>query len=320
MGVFFVMKKQVIQMNNTSTIMENFIFFIKNRESKNCAKATIRFYKELPSILSGFCSLDEPVEKINKEFVADFIRFLKSGTLAEQTVNSYLRRFRAFAYFLMEEEIIDSFKIRMPHADKPLKEAYTEEELSKLLKKPNLKKCSFAEYRSWVMVNYFLSTGQRMNSVLNIKIKDLDLNEGVIRLNKVKNRHATILPLSSDLIKILSEYMRYRRGCENDYLFCTDHEEQLTSYGLTSAIKRFNHSRGVKKTSIHLFRNTYAKLYLMNGGDAFRLQKLMCHADIATTKEYLNLSVEDLRQDYDRLNPLNNVGKSREKVEMKKAL
>lgn len=201
MGVFFVMKKQVIQMNNTSTIMENFIFFIKNRESKNCAKATIRFYKE---------------------FVADFIRFLKSGTLAEQTVNSYLRRFRAFAYFLMEEEIIDSFKIRMPHADKPLKEAYTEEELSKLLKKPNLRKCSFTEYRSWVMVNYFLSTGQRMNSVLNIKIKDLDLNEGVIRLNKVKNRHATILPLSSDLIKILSEYMRYRRGCENDYLFCTD--------------------------------------------------------------------------------------------------
>ena len=62
-------------------------------------------------------------------------------------------------------KIIDFFKIRMPHADKPLKEAYTEEELSKLLKKPNLRKCSFAEYRSWVMVNYFLSTGQRMNSV-----------------------------------------------------------------------------------------------------------------------------------------------------------
>lgn len=314
------MHKKQITMNSIQTIENAFQKFVENRTGRNCSRATIKSYKNLLPQLREFCNTSENIEVIGSHFYEDFICFLKKKNIAEQSVATYARLFRAFAYFLMEQGDIEEFKIRLPRADKPLKEIYTEDELARLLKKPNVRKCSFAEYRNWVLVNYLLSTGQRMNTVINVKIGDLDLQERTVRLSKVKNRKATILPLSRDLSLILSEYLRYRGGEESDYLFCTEFGEQFTNYGLTTAIRRYNHRRGVKKTSIHLFRNTYAKYYLMNGGDAFRLQKLMCHADIATTKQYLNLSVRDLQQDYDRLNPLNNVGKSREKVEMKKAL
>ena len=60
----------------------------------------------------------------------------------------------------------------------------------------------------------------------------------------------------------------------------------------------YNHNRGIKKTSLHLFRHTFAKKYLLAGGDIFRLQQLMGHSNINITKEYLNLDIKDLQQNY----------------------
>lgn len=55
---------------------------------------------------------------------------------------------------------------------------------------------------------------------------------------------------------------------------------------------------------MHLFRHTYAKLYIQAGGDPFRLQKLLGHADLTMTRRYVALYADDLRANYDALNPL----------------
>lgn len=56
----------------------------------------------------------------------------------------------------------------------------------------------------------------------------------------------------------------------------------------------------------------------MNGGDVFRLQKLMCHKEIETTKGYLNLTTDDLGQDYDALNPLDTMQKKQKVIHMRR--
>ena len=45
--------------------------------------------------------------------------------------------------------------------EEPIKETYTDEELKILLQKPNMKKCTFAEYRTWVVVNFLINSGSR---------------------------------------------------------------------------------------------------------------------------------------------------------------
>lgn len=46
--------------------------------------------------------------------------------------------------------------------------------MQKLIAKQNLKECSFVEYRNWIMINYFIETGNRLRSVINIKVSDVD--------------------------------------------------------------------------------------------------------------------------------------------------
>ena len=52
------------------------------------------------------------------------------------------------------------------------------------IKKARPKKCKFAEYRNWVMANYFLATGNRLRTVLNISfiyiITSFDFRRGLI--------------------------------------------------------------------------------------------------------------------------------------------
>ena len=76
-----------------------------------------------------------------------------------------------------------------------------------LLKKPDIKKCGFAEYRDWVMVNYFLATGNRLLTVMNLKIGDIDFGGGMIALTHTKNRKAQVVPLSQTILRILQEYL-----------------------------------------------------------------------------------------------------------------
>ncbi len=71
-------------------------------------------------------------------------------------------------------------------------------------------------------------------------------------------------------------------------------------------VNRYNRSRGVTTTGVHRYRNTYATNYVKNKGDIFRLQHLLGHSKIETTRRYVTLDIEDLKMDYDKLNILDN--------------
>lgn len=112
------------------------------------------------------------------------------------------------------------FEIKLLKINKNIKEKFTDEELTLLLKKPDTKNTTFSEYRNWVVSNYLLGTGNRLNTVCNIKIGDIDFANSTIILRTTKNRKQQIIPVTNSLQIILIEYLKYRKGEKDDYLFC----------------------------------------------------------------------------------------------------
>ena len=94
------------------------------------------------------------------------------------------------------------FEITLPKADEAPIKTYTDHELQELLKKPDIRKCNFSTYRSWVIINFLLSTGIRQNSLINLKIRDVDFDNALVHVNVTKNRKPLIIPLNEDIIKI----------------------------------------------------------------------------------------------------------------------
>ena len=116
------------------------------------------------------------------------------------------------------------------------------------------KDCTFNEYRTWVIVNLLLNNGCRAASIRHIQIQDVDLENRQIILRHTKNGKMQAIPLCSMLISILKDYMATRGGSPADFLFCTQYGDQLGRDSLRNSIARYNRSRGVEKTSTHLFR------------------------------------------------------------------
>lgn len=107
-------------------------------------------------------------------------------------------------------------------------------------------------YRNYVITAFFLSTGIRLTSLINIKIRDIKLNEYCVEIMHTKNRKALTIPLNDEIIKILKEYLPYRQyKSEDDYLFCNIYGKQLTKSAITQALLAYNKSKSIEHTGIH---------------------------------------------------------------------
>lgn len=313
------MKIKMKQDVKNKTLKEAYSEFEKQCSIKNLSEKTIKYYGDCFKSFIQFYGESNSLSDISKDTIDDYIIHLKTNTgFNNISINTRLRGIRTIFKHFMELGYIENFKITLIKAEKEIKETYTDAELVLLLKKPDIKKCNFTEYRNWVIVNYLLSTGNRLSTLTNLKIKDLNFDDELLELKKVKNKKQYMIPISKTLIKVLQEYLIYRKGEGEDYLFCTVEGQKLNTNTIESNIRRYNLKRGVNKTSIHLFRHTFAKKWILAGGDIFRLQKILGHSTLDIVKEYMNMFSDDLKVSFNDFNPLEQMKNNRDYIKMRK--
>ena len=308
------MKKITMKVSNT--ISETFEDFITSRKSKGLSEKTIVTYNQHFHTLSNILNCDMPIDDLTKEDLELMVATLRDSNLSTNSISSYVRTMKTFLSWCNEEEIT-TLKLKAYKCQETIKETYSDRELEILLKKPNMKKCNFSEYRSWVIVNLLVNNGTRAATIRNIKNKDVDLENYVIYLRHTKSKKSQVIPLCSELCQILREYMKIRGGLPNEYLFSNENGTQLKENALRSSIARYNNRRGVQKTSIHLFRHTFARKYLVDcGGNAFTLQRLLGHSTLDMTKHYCAIFDADIAKNYDRFSPLSQMKQNNSKIKM----
>lgn len=120
------------------------------------------------------------------------------------------------------------------------------------------------------------------------------------------------------MVKKLQEYLQFRKGEPQDYLFCNKYSGKLTDNALENSIRKYNLRHGVNKTSIHLFRHTFAKKWILAGGDIFRLQKLLGHSSMDIVRNYVNMFRDGLNIDFDKFNPLEQLNPNLNTIKLRK--
>lgn len=307
-----------MQGTDEKRICDAFMEFTTNCKVKNLAPKTLIYYEQGYNSFTNFFDEKNNIDMVTRELISEYILHLKSNlALNSMSINTYLKSLRAFLNFCMDSGYIKKFKVQLIKCEKKIKETYTDAELNLLLNKPDLKKCEFAEYRDWVVVNYLLATGNRLNTIINLKIEDIDFDNNLTSMKTTKNKKQQLIPMSLTLRKILIEYLQYRKGIPDDYLFCTNTGTQLNTVSLQHTIRLYNHSRGVNKTSILLFRHTFAKKWILSGGDIFRLHKMLGHSSLDVCREYVNMFSNDLQQDFDKFNPLEQFTINKKTIKLK---
>ena len=112
-----------------------------------------------------------------------------------------------------------------------------------------------------------------------------------------KKKMRLIIPLNEDIVKILHEYLKYRQGTMEDWLFISTYGDQLTRSSCCHALWDYCHICGIERTGVHRFRHTFAKKWVTMGGSVVTLQKILGHSSLDITENYLNILTTDLKKD-----------------------
>ena len=168
-------KKLRLTMKTAMTLEEGITEFYLNCEARNLRAGTIKHYRDSVKQIYKVVPPETPIHTIDEDTWDTYkITLREKAYLRDTSIYTYGRDFKTILRFFMKEGWLPQMELSLPKADKAPTETYTDEELMMLLKKPNLKKCGFTEYKCWAMVNFLLSTGVRQNSLINIRINDID--------------------------------------------------------------------------------------------------------------------------------------------------
>lgn len=305
-----------IKMKSTKSISEVFSLFELEKKAQGVADVTLKGYRVNCERLIAYVG-DMSMDSLTKENVERYFVSLRQKKIAPRTIQSYTSAVVIFLNWANEAGYCN-IHTKAFKASETQKQTYTDDELARLLKKPDMKTCTFATYRTWVIINLLMDCGCRAGTIRELKNEDVDFDNSMIHFSHTKNKKALSVPFSSQMGSILKEYMGLRGGEKQDYVFPSENNMQLERDSLSESIRRYNRARGVQLGSTHALRHTFCKKYLLGcGGNAFTLQKLLGHSTLDATKHYCASFNADLVRNYDEFSPLAKMNQPKEKISMR---
>lgn len=154
----------------------------------------------------------------------------------------------------------------------------------------------------------FLDTGMRVSELARLKIGNLDMHTGEIRIEPyksgLKSRGRSVY-LSGPARSAIWRYLSKQDHTETEPLFRSNNQS-MNRDSLYKLLRRLGQRAGKRDVHPHRFRHTFAIQYLRNGGDVFTLQILLGHASWKMVRRYLDIAQSDCEQAHKRASPVEN--------------
>src|SRR6478609_1579435 len=163
--------------------------------------------------------------------------------------------------------------------------------------------------RNKAILETLYSCGLRVSEVVNLKLSQLYLDVGFIRVIGKGNKER-LVPIGSSAIKYITIYANTIRNHqtiqmgEEDILFLNRRGKRLTRVMIFLIIKDLVKKAGIKKSiSPHSFRHSFATHLVEGGADLRAVQEMLGHESITTTEIYTHLDREFLRNTLEQFHP-----------------
>ncbi|MGL4848972.1 MAG: tyrosine-type recombinase/integrase [Clostridium sp.] len=318
--------------------INDFMIYCTN---KDLTKKTMRSYESTLKLFAKYMEDDKNIYsplKVKTKDVKEYIEFTKDKgkysyvgdvesiksnnpsargdfgkPVSMWTVNNYLRNIKVFFNWLSEGEVIKenpTIQLRQyKHSRKP-KAEISDFEFNRLIKSLDLSK--FTEYRDYVILQLLMDTGMRIGETLSLNTEDILIDKKAIFIlaDIAKGRKDRYVFFSTIMQGILRKWLDYKeRYYDTEYLFISSRGNKFNLMNFEKNLKQYcKKAKLDKNITCHQIRNNFSKRFLLNGGDIFILSKILGHSSITVTEQaYLDLTTTDIRKNYYKFSPLENM-------------
>ena len=241
--------------------------------------------------------------EIESDTVNLFVMGLRHSGMSGKSIRRYLSSIRGFFNFLIDNGVMvknPALSIQTPKIDRVLPKTIDFDDLRNMM---NLKTDHYSELRAVLMIELLYSCGLRVSELVGINIKDLDVNEGFVRVMG-KGGKARFSPIGSSAINVLETYLTKRPESESDALFLNQKGLRISPRSVQNIVKKRALEVGVSiNVHPHMLRHAAATHFLQSSHDLRTVQEFLGHKSIKSTQIYTHLDFLELSKVYDEFHP-----------------
>src|SRR3989440_393495 len=243
--------------------------------------------------------------------IREFLAYLYGQNYTKSTSARKLATLRSFYKFLIRRQLVavnPLSTIRTPKQEKRLPKCLDLEQVQKLLDAPG--DADLLSARDKAMLEVLYSSGIRVSELVELEMKDLDLQEGALRVMG-KGRKDRLTPIGSQAIKAIQRYFELRNADPKSQqpgnanrVFLNKHGEPLSTRSVRRKLDKYLVAAGLDPgISPHTLRHSFATHLLNNGADLRSVQELLGHQSLSTTQIYTHLTTSRIKEVYDQAHP-----------------
>lgn len=220
------------------------------------------------------------LDKISKKDVREFLEHLSDKKLAGNTMNTYHMAIR----FLFEEVLDKRIWIDIKYSKVPekLPVVLSKEEVRRLfdvIKNPKHK----------LMIQLMYGAGLRVSELINLCIKDLEIEKGFGWVRSGKGGKDRLFVISEKLKPEIMELIKKEELGPEYYLFCSNRDKKYHMRSLQQIVKKAAKEAKIDKSiGCHTLRHSFATHLIENGCSVSEVQALLGHKSPETTFIYLH--------------------------------
>ena len=269
-----------------------------------------RFLRFLES--EGVTDLEELTRQVLEAYRSElsFCLTARGTPLARPTQIQLLCNVKGFTAFLKYGDYLfsdpgESLAVPKNHGSLP-KAILSAGEVERLMAAPDTR--TVRGYRNRVMLELIYDTAVRRAEVSDIKLPDLDLNGGYIRIHG-KGGRERVVPASVRVCGLIGNYLQFVRpemvrGDDPGHLFLNRWGHRMAPNSVWAVVRRCVQLAGIKKrVSTHTLRHSCATHMLKNGAPVRHIQEMLGHASINTTQIYTRVTINDLKRAHAKYHP-----------------
>ena len=238
-----------------------------------------------------------PIDDITNQEFKDYLLYLvEKRKVSASFQNQVINAIKFYYEKILGREKIPFLYIERPFVEQDLPTVLSEEEVQRIFNSvENLK------HKAILLTIY--SGGLRISELINLKIKDIDIDRKSIFVKDAKGKKDRRTLLSDKLVKYLNEYLpKYKPRL---WLFEGQEGGQYSDSSISKIFRAACESAKIrKKASVHTLRHCFATHMLEGGADLRYIQELLGHSSSKTTEIYTHITkkgIENLRSPLDKL-------------------
>ncbi|MHB8871676.1 MAG: tyrosine-type recombinase/integrase [Candidatus Doudnabacteria bacterium] len=158
------------------------------------------------------------------------------------------------------------------------------------------------------VVVFAFYTGMRLNEIVNLRWKNVDLNKRIITVGDdkflTKGRNQRFIPICEETFSIV-EKKKYKKivPIRNDFVFCKSNGVRYTGDYISKIFKLACKAANLDNAiHFHSLRHSFASNLVQRGVPLYTIKELLGHSSISTTEIYSHLNMDSLREAIGKLN------------------